>query len=629
MTKFKQLSQRLSILALLIASTIVGCGRVEIDDPVNGDFIDQPTVNVSGNIFSIDPVEYPIDVADLALEINGSDIPIAPDGSYSTNILLDPTKVFNPIEADIIEISTGFVDSDRIVVIAGDSIAEGDFSPESIALQINASGLDALEPVVSSLVDFDLPSLLPVNTTVVNNLCVIDGPFGTCLGTATITVAAPAPSMSSFGVDFNSQQDSVHGVISLNDFNLNLYIDGGSSILVPNCDLNLMASTVSLAGDYSLEPNSSNPSQVDVAQLGGVNTMFVNFDQTFTSGACDTFLIGDIIQLIIGDVEPLVRNGIEGFLNSVDGNGNTVIAAAIEGALAGVDISGPVGQALNSELDAPLFQVQETSNGITLGSDARFVTNIGTGPGECTPPEGAPDLSASYHVSHPFPSFGANTPTGTPYDIGLGISSSGFNQLLRSMIECGLLVASITEIDLFNTGTPVPITTGLLSTFIPEIGNLGPDHPARIEISPTMAPLITGAPGPAGELALLKIAQLRLLVVVEFDTGTEIVDLDSAELMLDADVGINLDFDSGSGTLVFELAEPDPSFITVKSVENPLGAELPQVEALLPHVVGSFLPALAGGLGSFPIPSFLGLNLDVIEVARAGQMLTIYANLQE
>ena len=391
-----------------------------------------------------------------------------------------------------------------------------------------------------------------------------------------------------------------------------------------------MADTVTLSGNYALEPDSNNPSKVDVAQLGGISTSFSGFDQTFTSGACNTFLIGDIIQAIIGDVEPTVRDALQGFLNTVDSNGNTAIAGAIEGALAGVDISGPVGEALNTELDAPFFQVQETTTGITLGSNARFETKIGTGPGECDPPAGAPDLSASYHVSQPFPSFGATAPNGMPYDIGLGISSSGFNQLLRSMVECGLLVATITEIDLFGTGTPVQLTSGVLSAFIPWVGNLGPDLPARIEIAPTIAPLITGAPGPGGELALLKLAQLSLKVFVELDDPNSEIpkSVESAALMLDADVGINLGFDSVSGSLVFELTEPNPSAITVKTVENPSGMELPQVEALLPHIVGSFLPSLAGSLGSFPLPAFLGLSLEVVEVARNGEMLTIYADLE-
>jgi hypothetical protein len=264
--------------------------------------------------------------------------------------------------------------------------------------------------------------------------------------------------------------------------------------------------------------------------------MFANFDQTFTSGACDAFLIGDIIQLILGDLEPLVRSSLENFLNTVDGKGNTVIASAIESALAGVDISGPVGEALNANLDAPFFQVVETTQGITLGSDARFVADIGTGPGQCDPPATAPDLSASYHVAQPFPSFGPTSPQGTPYDIGLGISSSGFNQLLKSQIECGLLVATITEIDLFNTGVPQPLTAGLLSTFVPQLANFKPSEPARIELAPTIAPLITGAPGPLGELALLKVAQLNMKVFVTGTLPEDAVDVEVVEDMLDADV---------------------------------------------------------------------------------------------
>jgi hypothetical protein len=612
--------------AFIISSAVLtGCMRVEIDDPANGVFVEEPTVTVSGNVFSIAPEDFPLDVGEMTLEINGSPVPIAPDGSYSTNILLDPLRVFNAIEADIVQTSNGTVDSARVVVIAGDSIPEGEYSPEAIALQINASGLDSLEPVVAGLVDLDPATLVPTGTVVSNNICVINGPFGSCLGRATIKVANPKPTISGFGVDFTPQQNSVRADIVLNNLNLNVYIDGSG--LAPDCNLNLKASNVNLLGNYALEPDGTMPTRVDVAQLGNVSTMFTNFSQNFTSGVCDIPLIGDLIQLIVGNVRPLVEDGLEGFLNSTDANNNTPIAAAIEGALGGVNISGSVGQALNAQLDAPFFQVKETASGITMGSNARFVTNYGTDPGQCDPPEGAPDLTASYHVAQSFPSFSSTTPGGIPYEVGMGISSSGFNQLLRSMIECGLLVATITELDLFGTGTPIPLTAGLLTLFIPQMSTLPPNSPARIAINPTIAPLITGAPGPAGELALLKIAQLHLNVFVDVTTESGVVTMDAAEMMLDADVGIELAVDEGTGSLVFELAPPDPSNVSVKSVENPIGADLSNVEALLPQIVGSFLPALAGGLGSFPLPSFLGLTLDVVEVGRNGQMLTIYANL--
>jgi hypothetical protein len=127
-------SKFLTSAVIITSAAITGCMRVEIDDLVNGAFIEEPTVTVSGNVFSATPDDFPLDVADMILEINGSPVPIAPDGSYSTNILLDPLSVFNAIEADITEVSKGLFGSDRVVVIAGDSILEGDYSPEAIAL---------------------------------------------------------------------------------------------------------------------------------------------------------------------------------------------------------------------------------------------------------------------------------------------------------------------------------------------------------------------------------------------------------------------------------------------------------------------------------------------------------------
>lgn len=624
MINVQRLGKPCSIL-LLTALALGGCMRVEIENPDNGTFIDQPTVTVSGNVYSIVPNTVELDPADMYLEINGSPVAIGPDGSYSTNILLDPNIVFNPIEADVVQVSKGFVDSDRVVVIAGDSIVEGGYSPQSIALQINASGLDALEPVVSSLVDLDLPSLVPVGTTILSNECVVDSIFG-CLGRATIRIANPAPSISGFGIDFTPQQNVVDANVVLSDFRLQVNIDGSG--VVPDCGLRLSANALSLVGDYALEPDGTTPTRVDVAQVGSVDANFFNFNQTFTSGICDAPIIGDLIQLIIGNVEPMVVSGLEGFLNSTDGNGNTPIAGAVESALAGVDVSGPVGAALSAELDAPFFQVLETPGGITLGSDSRFITNFGTGPGQCNPPANAPDLTASYHVDQAFPSFGATTPGGTPYDIAIGISSSGFNQLLRSQIECGLLVASISELDLLGTGVPLPLTAGLLSTFVPQLATLGANAPATIELAPTIAPLVTGAPGPAGELALLKLSQLYMKVLVDYNNGAGLVEVDAADFFLDAELGIDLTVDPGTGALTFSIAPPEPTYVTAKHVENPIGADLASVEALLPQVVGTFLPALSGGLGSFPLPSFLGLSLAVVEVSRNGEFLTIYANLQ-
>ena len=87
------------------------------------------------------------------------------------------------------------------------------------------------------------------------------------------------------------------------------------------------------------------------------------------SGICDDPLIGDIVNLIIGegDIQQLMQQGFEDNLADPDGAGpqDSALAAAIESALAGVSIAGPVGAALGGVLDAPIASVSEDTNGLT------------------------------------------------------------------------------------------------------------------------------------------------------------------------------------------------------------------------------------------------------------------------
>jgi len=83
-------------------------------------------------------------------------------------------------------------------------------------------------------------------------------------------------------------------------------------------------------------------------------------------------------------------------------------------------------------------------------------------------PPDAPDLSASLAFDEVLPRFGATTPIGhLPYD--LAISSEGFDQLLRSQVECGLLVTSIASLVARSRQRPVPVTAAImLAALLPE-----------------------------------------------------------------------------------------------------------------------------------------------------------------
>ena len=588
-----------------------------IDSPAHGVFTTASSIVVSGSYTLLS-------AGQAQVLINGS----PPDTidtvarTFSHTVALSAPAIFNPVVAELTNLSNGDDVRSRIVVIRGESVADGAFSPQSVALRLNDSGLDSIEPLVGGLAagQFNLAELVPVGT-VITDSCFIDSFLG-CLGSARVTIANPPPSFSSLGLTIDSQVNSVFGDVQINGLVIDVNINGSG--LVPDCGLRMTASAMNLTGNYTLEPDASDPTSIDVNLSGATGVSFSGFNTNFTSGLCDAPIIGDIIQSLLPDVQQLALDGITGFVDDPDGAGpqDSPIAAGIQTVLAGISITGPVGEGLGLQLDAPLFAVTEDNDGVTLGSDSRFLVDIGTGPGQCVPPVGAPDFSASYSVSDPFPPFAATTPvSGQPYGLGICISAAGFNQLLRGQTECGLMRSSISEIDLDGPGPgpPLTINSTLLSALVPEFGQLPPATPLRIDIAPTLAPIVTGNTGPGGELTELQIAQLTLDIV---EPGPETIWLRGA---MDLPIGMDLSF-NGQG-LGITLGTVLPQDIVIEIVRNPLGVDEAALANVLPGVITPLIPDLAGALSGFPLPAFFGLELDGVDVSKNGQFLSLFANL--
>jgi hypothetical protein len=487
---------------------------------------------------------------------------------------------------------------------------------------MNDSGLDKIEPLVASLAgdQLNLASLLPAGTVIADE-CFINV-IG-CWGSAKVTIANPPPSFGSFSLALDSKSNAVGADIAIRNLRLDIDIQGSG--LVPNCGLRLTANQMSLNGDYTLEP-AANPRDIDVNLSGPIGVGFAGFSHQFTYGLCDAPIIGDIIQAFLPDIQQFATDGIKGFVGDPDGAGpqDSPIAAAMETTLAGISITGAVGAGLGMTMDAPLFEVAEDPTGITFGSNASFTVSIGGGPGQCLPPPGTPNFTASYAPPEPFPTFGANTPVGhVPYGLGLGISSAAFNQLLRGQTECGLMRTSLTSIDLDGPGgaDPAPITSSLLSLFIPEFGKLPPNTPLRIDIAPTLAPIVTGAAGPSGELSELKLAQVSVDIV---QPGPETVWLSGA---FDVRLGLAMDFKPDGSGLAMTISTPEAADMVMTIIYNPLGTNEPELEQTLPAVFRPLIPQLAGALSGFPIPQFFGLSLQGVEVSKNGSFMALFANL--
>jgi cysteine-rich repeat protein len=588
---------------------------VTITAPTHGIFTTATSVTVTGTITNLP-------VAQSQLTVNGAPVGVAANGTFTTTVNLSATDIFNPIRARVVDSVNGSAANARVVVIRGSSIADGSLSQKAVALRVTDTGLDKIEPLMADLAggDLNLADLVPVGTVLVNNQCFVDGGFLGCLGRGTVTVINPPPSFQNFGMNADSMTNFVAGDITVNNINVNTHLSGSG--LVPSCDISIHANAAFFNGDYSLQPKSGSPSDIDVVQIGDLAVSFTGFTTTY-GGICDTPVIGDIIQAFMPNVEDLTINAMKNFLNDPDGAGpqDGPIAAAIEVGLAGVSIAGPVGQALSVNFESPLWDVLEDNNGITFGSDARFTSVIGNQPGQCQPPAGAPNLTASLAVNEGTPTFPATTPVGhVPYGVAISISTEGFNQLLKAQTECGLLVTSISQLDL-GTGV-VPLTAEVLSIIMPEFAVYPPNTPFRIDVKPTLAPIITNVNGPNGELATLKLSHLLVSIVKNDGSNLEVL-----RGAVDAKMGMSFSFVSGG--LNFTLSTPANSDITVAVLKNVLGVNEAALEQdVLPPLIASLIPSLAGGLGSFPLPSFFGLNLVGLEVVKSGEFFSLYVNLQ-
>ena len=592
--------------------------EIFIDTPAHGIFTTASTAVITGHYTTLPP-------GLAAVTING--VPASSVNpvfrTFSHTVSLSQAAVFNGVRATLTNIANGDDVHDRIVVIAGQSVADGALSPQSVAMRVNDSGLDTLEPLVGALAStqLDLGTLLPPGTVLADQ-CFINV-IG-CWGSAKVKIGTPAPSYNDLALALDSKTNVVGADITVSNLRVDIDIDGSG--LVPDCHLRINAAQMPLSGDFALQPDGTDPSFIDVNLSGPLSVGFVGFTHQFTSGLCNAPIIGSIIQSLLPDIQEFATNGIRDFLADPDGGGpqDSPIADAIETTLSGVSIAGAVGSGLGVQLDAPLFTVAEDPVGLTLGADSSFTVSVGGGPGQCIPPPGAPDLLASYSKPEVFPTFGANTPVGNiPYGIGISISTAGFNQLLKAQTECGIMRTSLTTIDLDGPGgvAPLPITSSLLSLLVPQFSQLPPGTPLRVDIAPTLAPIVTGNPGPSGELTELKIAHVSVDIV---EPGPETVWLGGA---FDARLGMGLDFLPDGSGLAVNLSEPLETDTLMTVIYNPLGANEAQLEATLPGIIRPLIPQLAGALSGFPVPQFFGLNLAGVEVSKNGEFLSLFANL--
>ncbi|MGH0029218.1 MAG: hypothetical protein ACQGVC_05475 [Myxococcota bacterium] len=585
------------LAACLALPLLLSCGQqasVTILSPVHGAFVTGTHVTVSGQMTEWDKF--------FGVQVNGIAVPL--DDTFQVDVPIDPAAIFNRITVEGATRS-GAVRRHTIVIVAvdgttSDFVVDGDFSSEGVALRLADTGLGQITPIVESL----STDALDVSDLITSQNPIAQGSFSGISYTANVVEVG----FGGFGLSADAMATGLDTDIQIDDFFLEVDLDLG---WLGSCTLEIETAAANLTGSYDLSPLAADPSYVDVSLVSAVGVQLSGFTSQFVSGICDDPLIGDIVNLIIGQgqIQQLMQDGFEQNLADPDGSGplDSPLAAAIETALAGVSIAGPVGEAVGGMLDAPIVSIAEELDGTTILADAAiFATQ---------PHPDAPDLPASYGTPGVLPPFGATTPVGgVPYGMAFAISNSAMNQLLKTQIENGLLRQELTEF------LGLPLTAGVLALAIPSFGVLPPSTPLVIGIEPTLAPVFTGNPGPSGEFAELRIGALEVNVRAA----------GSPQPILGLQVGLNAGLDLAFTTagLEFSLATPPGNELDIVVTRNTLEANEAQLVFTFQNLFPLFAPELENAIDAFPVPSLLGLELEPLEVAQlGGGYIGLFANL--
>ncbi len=558
---------------------------VVIDSPSHGSFTQAAQVIVSGHVAAIN-------VNDAALTINGVPVPLQQDKTFSTTLSPSAAQIFNPAFAHLTRQHDGAVAADRIVIIAGASLPAADGAPQGLALRLNDSAFDAIEPTLSSLIPpIDLSGFLVPGTVLLNDVCYL--PIGSsCLGSIDLAIGStPPPGIDGIAFNVDSQLNTVAVSITIENLVLPLTVTSVTGAAL-NCDIELHAPATILAGSYDLSPLISDPTNIDVTQIGDIAVTTPGLTSTTTCAGG----LGVLINGLVGPLFSQLLGTLGAPLNTVDGNGNTPIASALETTFSAIDLGSVLGTGLGLSVQAPYAAINETTIGISFAADLAASA--------LTPAPGAPTLPAYLHVPETFPAFTASTPVGAaPFDVAIGLSTSAMNALLRAQTEQGLLQLATTSIDL--GGGPTGLTAAALSAALPQFGALPPATPLTLRLVPTLAPILSGAGALSGVIAELRLGHL-LFEIVENPGVGEIVHLGFA---LDARFDATLT--ASPAGLTYALTAPLPADITVGVLANPLGVNEATVATLAPAILTGLLPDLTSALGSIPVPTVLGTSLEV------------------
>ncbi|HEX6568127.1 MAG TPA: hypothetical protein VF015_03150 [Acidimicrobiales bacterium] len=589
---------RLRLGAVALAAVLTACNGLTVDQ--RGVYTSSPTQAITGT------VEVAKGDAVTSLTVNG--VAATVDGTrYTAEIPLDGAAVLNPVLVEA-RFAKGGVLRERRTVVYGDGrtaevLAEAAELNDAVGLRLNERSFGKIGAVVKTLTTIDTAAIAPAGTVFLDE-CITR--IIVCTLYAKATSSAP-PTIADFGVALDSTQGSVRAVVTLTDLHVPIDIDARVAGIPTSCDLVVDADSVTIDGNYALQPSPTDPRFLDVNLVTATPTVTLGtVNDDFVGGICSIPVIEQIVGLFLPDVKTLMRTNLTRLLGDPDGAGalDSPVADAVEQALSQISIAGDIGTALGLNLDSKLTAADEDPGGVALRATASF-TSQGVA-------AGAPDLTGS--VGFPGEVLGVlptTTPGGLPYDVAVGASATGFNQLLAGETERGLLNVDVTSLN------GQPLTLKALFDLVGAGGLITQDAPVTIALRPEIAPIVTTAAGPAGATGELRFGGYRTTV----RSGDTVL----LELVLDFRTGVGLELVDGG--LGFTFAQPAEGDLTATISKNPLNLPEPLVASVFQQLSPQVFASVQDVLPTFPLPGFAGLGLSLVEIGRVGSGFVLFADL--
>lgn len=571
-----------------------------------GLFISTGSIEVEGRVDTYAPDQ-------TTLTLDGTAIPFATDGAFSRTLEPEPGRPFHSFGLALWRNGNPDpLERRRVTTVLGEGRDASERVPTGISLRLSDLALDAIAADFAEAIasEVDVEAIVRESNPVAKeSSCLTDTPLG-CAAKVEVEADVERVDIGKVKVHADSRNEKLWIEVVLKNLEVDYDIDGDL-----DCNGRIRVDKASIPAKYRVAPDALKPWRLDVNLIrSSLDASLHGFDNDFTSGICDVPVIDDLVEQVIGNLDDLLRDALLDVFDDPDGDGrkDSPVAEGVEDAIDYRTLWAPLGDALEVAIDTTLGAAAADPQGLTIDFDplvSRQTESCGAGP----------ELDAALDVPSTPIAWGDLTPGGQPYDLAVALSASALNQMLRARVACGWLRADIDELDL--GGGPLPLDAGLLGLLVPGLSSLDPDTPISLEIEPSLAPLVTGDAGPAGEPLDLWLAHWRV-TLRDGSTGAALI-----ELVLELRTGLDLSLAADGAHLEFGLGAVPAEAVRSFVVGNALEVDDGEVSAAVSALVPTLLSAFGLDLDPVPVPGVAGLALAGVELAPVGDKVVAFMAL--